>query len=162
MIRPLHRNDYDQWLPLWQENCLGQITDDVTAETWRRLTNVKEPVFGLVAEERGTIAGLLHFILHPTTGQIEPVCYMQDLFIAEDYRRQGYARRLLWELHETGKKQGWARIYWVAERDNLAVQNLYKTLGILLDFTLHILPIQQGNTDEIHTGMAQRASGHKR
>lgn len=162
MIRPLHRNDYDQWLPLWQANCEHKIPDNVTAETWRRLTNPKEPVFGLVAEDNGQIAGLLHYVLHPTTGQIAPVCYMQDLYVHPDHRRSGWARQLVWELHENGKKQGWARIYWVAEAANLPAQNLYKNLGIRLDFTLHILPIDQGRNDEIHTGMAQRASGHQR
>ena len=41
---------------------------------------------------------------------------MQDLYVAEDHRRQGLARRLVWELDEIGKKEQWARIYWFAEQ----------------------------------------------
>jgi GNAT superfamily N-acetyltransferase len=141
MIRPLERGDYEQWLILWRANGLNQISDEVTAETWRRLINKKENVFGLMAlDEDGNLQGILHYILHPTTGFIEPSCYMQDLFVAKDARRQGIARRLVWELHDIGKKAKWSRIYWFADKNDIAVQNLYKNLGIPMDFTLFMLP----------------------
>jgi ribosomal protein S18 acetylase RimI-like enzyme len=143
MIRPLERGDYDSWLPLWQANCQHKVSDEVTAETWRRLTNPKENVFGLGAfDESGKLQGILHYILHPTTGFIEPACYMQDLYTDEAYRRQGIAKRLVWELNDIGQKHRWARIYWFAENKNEAVQNLYKNLGIPMDFTLFMLPTQ--------------------
>jgi len=141
MIRPLTRGDYDGWLPLWQANCLHQISDEVTAETWRRLTNPKEQVYGLGAfDDEGTLQGFLHYILHATTGFIEPACYMQDLYIDEKQRRQGLAKLLVWELNALGKTQNWARIYWFANNNDAAVQNLYKNLGISMDFTLFMLP----------------------
>lgn len=139
-IRQLNRKDYDQWLPLWQENCLHQISDDITTETWRRLCHPKENVYGLgVFDDNHTLQGFLHYILHPTTGFINYACYMQDVFIASDYRRQGLAKRLIWQLHDLGKAEKWARIYWFAENSNIATQNLYKTLGISMDFSLHML-----------------------
>lgn len=141
IIRPLTRADYDQWLPLWQDNCEHQIADDVTAETWRRIIHPKEQVFGLCAEADGQIAGILHYILHPTTGQIAPVCYMQDVFVAPTFRRQGIAKRLIWDLQETAKNAGWARIYWLAARNNDAAHNLYKTIAPPLDFVLYINPL---------------------
>lgn len=142
-IRSLERKDHDAWLPLWQENCLHQVGEDVTAETWRRLTNPKETVFGLGAfDEDGNLLGFLHYILHPTTGFKDPACYMQDLFVARDHRRQGIAKQLIWELHTIGRREKWARIYWFAENSNIAAQNLYKTLGIPMNFSLHMLQTQ--------------------
>lgn len=141
-IRPFQRDDFDSWNKLWQANNLGLVQDDVTRETWQRLLSGKEAVNGLGFWQDGELAGLLHYILHPVTGFIEPACYMQDLFVAESCRRQGIARQLIWELQDIGKKARWARIYWLAERANPAAQNLYKTLGIPVDFTLHILPTQ--------------------
>ena len=139
-VRPLKRSDYEMWLPLWNANCAGKISADTTTETWRRLANPKEMVHGLaVYDEADEIQGFLHYILHHTTGHIEPACYMQDLYITESSRRQGLAKRLIWELHSMGNAQKWARIYWFAENDNIATQNLYKTLGIRMDFSLHIL-----------------------
>lgn len=145
-VRPLTSNDFDQWLPLWRENCLDKIGDEVTRETWRRLLHPKMAVYGLAAEYQGQIIGIMHYILHPTTGQIEPVCYMQDLFITPTYRRNKVATRLIWELQETGKAQGWARIYWLAENSNAAAVNLYKTLGIRLDFGFYVLPLANETT----------------
>lgn len=141
-IRALTRSDFDAWLPLWQENCQHKIADDVTAETWRRLTNPKEHVHGLGIFDDETLQGFLHYVLHPTTGFIEPTCYMQDLFIAKAYRRQGLATQLVWELGVMGKAQKWARIYWFAQHSDIAVQNLYKNLGIAMDFTLFMYPTQ--------------------
>lgn len=143
LIRALSRNDYEAWLPLWRENCLNHIADHVTAETWRRLCNPKEGVFGLGAfNEEGHLKGFLHYILHSTTGFIEPACYMQDLYVSENYRRQGIAKRLIWELNDIGKAQKWARIYWFADQNNQAVQQLYKDLGVKMNFSLHILKTQ--------------------
>ena len=142
-IRALTRNDYGAWHPLWQENCLHQIKDEVTAETWRRLTNPKQNVFGLGAFEDGNLIGILHYVLHPITGYIEPACYMQDLFVAEDQRGQGHAKRLVWELETLGKAHNWARIYWFADKDNETVQKLYKNLGIEVNFGLHMLQTQK-------------------
>lgn len=148
-IRPFTRHDYEAWLPLWLENCAHKISDEVTQETWRRLCHPKEQVFGLGAfadDKPQNLQGLLHYILHPTTGQIEPVCYMQDVFVAHDSRRIGIAKRLIWTLGEIGKQNDWARIYWMAEKDNMAAQSLYKNLGIAIDFSLHILPTKDITT----------------
>ncbi len=142
-IRALTRNDYDAWHPLWQENCLFQIKDTVTTETWRRLTNPKENVFSLGFFDQETLIGFLHYVLHPITGYIEPACYMQDLFVGKQYRGNGYAKRLVWELETVGKAQNWARIYWFADKGNETVQKLYKNLGIEVNFGLHMLQTQK-------------------
>ncbi|MEM8833583.1 MAG: GNAT family N-acetyltransferase [Pseudomonadota bacterium] len=140
LIRPIERKDYDSWLPLWQENCLHQISDDVTAETWRRLTNPKELVFGLGAFQDNQLIGFLHYVLHHTTGFIEPACYMQDLFVLPDHRGQGIAKQLVWELNAIAKKENYARLYWFVDNQNESALNLYKNLGIKMDFALYMLP----------------------
>ena len=140
LIRSLERRDFEQWLPLWQENCQHKISDEVTTETWRRLAHPKEKMGGLgIFDEQENMVAFLHYILHPTTGFIEDACYMQDIFVAESHRKQGLAKRLMWELQDVKKSKNWSRIYWFAENDNIAAQKLYKTLGVKLDFSLHII-----------------------
>lgn len=140
-IRGVQSSDYAEWLPLWQANNDGKDKPAVTKETWVRLMDSGSPVNGLVAVRADKIAGLLHYVLHPTTGSIEPICYMQDLYVAPTHRRHGAAKALVLELVKIGNKAGWNRLYWLAEKKNVAAQNLYKTLGLPLDFSLHVWPL---------------------
>jgi len=141
LISPLQDDDYEQWLPLWIGNNQGHNNEAVTAETWNRIINPLYPVHGLAVRLDGKIAGLVHYILHPVTGHINPVCYMQDVYIDPAYRRRGLARALIIALAEIGKQEGWPRLYWLAEERNAAAQNLYKNIGVKLDFSLHVLPL---------------------
>ena len=75
------------------------------------------------------------------TGHLKPVCYMQDLFVNPDHRRKGVGRQLVTALAAVGTHEGWARMYWLAEAQNAEAQMLYRTLGLKLDFTLHVLPL---------------------
>jgi len=139
-IRAIEPTDFPEWLALWNANNLGHVNEPVTTQTWTRLNDEDAQVFGLVAEDKGTLVGLVQYILHPTTGSIADVCYMQDVFVAPDYRNKGIARAMIETLEGIGKREKWGRIYWLAESNNEAAQALYKTLGHTLDFTLHILP----------------------
>lgn len=141
-IHPIEEADHDQWLPVWNDNCDNQLDAKITKVTWQRLCDPANPVNGLIAKNaEGKAIGILHYILHPTTGNIDLVCYMQDLFISADYRRQGIARMLVVELAAIAEKEGWNRIYWLADKNNEAAQNLYKNIGVALDFSLHVLPV---------------------
>lgn len=142
-ITPLSPADYTEWLPLWQANTEHSVSDDVTAQTWDRINSKESGIGGLCARESqtGPIAGICHYILHPTTGNLNPVCYMQDLYITPDFRRKGLARALVTHLAQIGGAEKWARLYWLAEGKNEAAQHLYRSLGLKLDFTLHVLPL---------------------
>lgn len=139
-IRSLKPEDYDRWLLLWNANNQGHINETVTLSTWQRLME-NQQVCGLAAFDGVDMTGLVHFILHPVTGHLEPVCYMQDLFVAPRHRRKGIARALVKALAKRGQDYGWARLYWLAEAQNHEAQSLYKDLGLKLDFTLHVLPL---------------------
>ncbi len=139
-VRALSQVDYERWRVLWDANNQGHSNEDVTAATWQRLME-DDQVRGLVAEDNGTIAGLVHFILHPVTGHIKPVCYMQDVFVDPAHRQKGIGRALVTALARIGATEGWARMYWLAEAQNKEAQSLYKNLGLKLDFTLHVLPL---------------------
>ena len=139
-IRKLAAEDYDHWLVLWNANNQGHINNEVTAITWQRLMGDPQ-VRALGAFEGEDMAGLVHFILHPVTGHIKMVCYMQDLFVAPAHRRKGIGRQLVTALASLGQDEGWARMYWLSETQNAEAQMLYRTLGLKLDFTLLVLPL---------------------
>ena len=140
-IRSATPDDFPQWLALWNANNLGQINEAVTTQTWMRILDADAPVHALVAEDKGELVGMVQYILHPTTGNLHDVCYMQDVFVAPEHRKQGIARTMITALERIGSREKWARIYWLAESNNEAAQALYKTLGQKVNFTLHIMPL---------------------
>ena len=100
-IRFVTRQDYDQWLPLWDGyNAFYErsgpiaLNPEITAMTWSRFFDAYEPMHALVAERDGKLLGLTHYIFHRSTISIGPNCYLQDLFTSEAARGQGVGRAL--------------------------------------------------------------------
>lgn len=140
-IRPLQSDDFPDWLPLWDGNNQGERKTDVTTETWARLSDSEFPVHGLCAEIDGEMVGLIHYVLHYTTGSIAPICYMQDVYVDPKHRQKGIARAMVKALSKIAAQEKWGRMYWLAEAKNEAAQKLYRDIGVKLDFTLHVLPL---------------------
>src|SRR5690242_15086407 len=138
IIDDICTDDRDAWQRLWDANNLGQKNETVSAETWKRLLDPSSPVHGFAARVDGQMVGLVHYILHPVTGHIQPVAYMQDLYVDPPFRRKGIARTLVTHLAALGKQKKWARLYWLAENSNGDAQALYRHLGAKLDFSLHV------------------------
>lgn len=140
-IRSLQPEDFPNWLPLWDGNNQGERDVAVTSETWSRLNDPASSVHGLCAVEGDIMKGLVHYILHPTTGAIANACYMQDVYVDPAYRGKGLAKKLVTAVAQRGKAEKWSRLYWIAEADNIAAQALYKNIGVKLDFTLHVMAL---------------------
>ena len=142
VIRPLVLEDYSKWLPLWNGNNLGQHNEDVTAKTWERLCDPKNTqVNGLAADMGGRLLGITHYILHPTTGHINQVCYMQDVYVDPAHRRKGIAKRMVEELTKIAVREKWARMYWLTQTGNLEAKAMYESFGVKLDFSFYVVPI---------------------
>ncbi len=142
ITRPLRFDDFAAWLPLWDGNNMGQRNEEVTTETWSRLCNPDNTqVNGLCAIKNGDMLGIVHYILHPTTGQINHVCYMQDVYVAPAHRRKGIGKRLVEEVTKIATKEKWARMYWITSSDNIEAKAMYENFGIKLNFTFYVLPI---------------------
>tara|TARA_B100001989_G_C24526693_1_gene459084 strand:+ start:251 stop:700 length:450 start_codon:yes stop_codon:yes gene_type:complete len=141
-IRPLEFDDFPKWLPLWDGNNLGVRDEAVTTETWSRLINKEnKSVNGLCAQMGEEMMGIVHYILHPTTGHINNVCYMQDLYVHPDHRRKGVGKRLVNEVTIIGTREKWARMYWLTQNNNMEAKAMYQNFGVKLNFTFYVLPI---------------------
>ena len=101
-IRSVARQDYAQWLPLWDgynafygRSGPTALAPEITAMTWARFFDAYEPVHALVAERGGELLGLTHYLFHRSTTAIEPTCYLQDLFTNEAARGKGVGGALI-------------------------------------------------------------------
>ena len=130
--RPLSREDYDQWLPLWDgyNAFYGRAGDtalapEITRTTWTRFFDAYEPVHALVAEADGALLGLTHYLFHRSTTTIEPICYLQDLFTTEAARGRGVGRALIEGVYARAREAGSPRVYWQTHETNQVAMTLY-------------------------------------
>lgn len=131
-IRPIMKTDLSTWLPLWDgyNAFYGRkgptaLAVDITQMTWSRFFDTYEPVHALVAEHQGKLIGLAHYLFHRSTTQIEPSCYLQDLFTDENVRGMGVGRALIEAVSKAAADAGCQRVYWHTHETNTTARQLY-------------------------------------
>ena len=131
-IRPVARQDFEQWLPLWDgynafygRSGPTALAPEITKMTWQRFFDAYELVHALVAESDGKLLGLTHYLFHRSTTAIEPSCYLQDLFTNEAARGKGVGSSLIHGVYERAKLAGAPRVYWQTHETNTTAQSLY-------------------------------------
>jgi GNAT superfamily N-acetyltransferase len=143
-IRDVTRQDYEQWLPLWDGyNAFYRRTGptaldpDVTRMTWARFFDANEPVHALVAESDKQLLGLVHYLYHRTTTAIEPTCYLNDLFTVAAACGQGVGRALIQAVYDRAREAGSRRVYWLTHETNATAMRLYDTVADRSGFVVY-------------------------
>ena len=144
LIRPIQQHDFAAWKPLWDgynafygRSEATALPAKVTEATWQRFFDPAEPVFALVAEARGKLVGLTHYLFHRSTTRIELTCYLQDLFTAPAERGRGIGRALIEGVCEQAKRAGLIRVYWQTHVSNEAGRLLYDQIAAHLGFIVY-------------------------
>jgi GNAT superfamily N-acetyltransferase len=128
IVRAVRRDDWQAWLALWDgyNAFYARVLDEaVTRAAWGRFFEPDEPVHALVAESEGRLVGLVHYIFHRSTGTIDPVCYLQDLFTTPEARGRGVGRALIEAVTAAAERAGSPRVYWLTHETNVQAQALY-------------------------------------
>jgi len=144
-IRQIEPTDRAAWEPLWAgyNAFYGRagataLAPEITDALWQRFFDPAEPVFALVAEQDGRLAGLVHFLFHRSTTRIEPVCYLQDLFTSSGARGRGVGRALIDGVRAQARDAGAKRVYWQTREDNAAARRLYDQVARHLGFIVYV------------------------
>ena len=129
VIRPPTAQDADAWRTLWGGYCAFyevSLPEAVTARTWERICDPRSGVGAIVAEhERLGVIGICNYVVHENTWELQPVCYLEDLYVAPGERAAGVGRMLIDWLVESMRTQGWSRLYWMTREDNYRARALY-------------------------------------
>jgi GNAT superfamily N-acetyltransferase len=143
-VRPVTRQDYEQWLPLWDgynafygRSGPAALAGEITQMTWSRFFDAYEPVHALVAEREGNLLGLVHYLYHRSTTSIAPSCYLQDLFTTQAARGQGVGRTLIEGVYERASQAGANRVYWLTHETNHTAMQLYDKVGEKSGFVVY-------------------------
>ena len=144
LVRPIARADYAAWRPLWDgynafygRTGATALPEEITAATWERFFADREPVHAFVAEYEGRVAGLAHYLSHRSTTRLHDVCYLQDLFTAEDLRGRGIARRLIHAVYDAARAAGSSRVYWQTHTTNAPGRALYDKVAAHQGFIVY-------------------------
>ena len=144
-VRPIHRQDYSAWRPLWDgynafygRSAATALPEQITQATWERFFTSEEPVYAQVAEDdSGLIVGITHYLFHRSTTRLHDVCYLQDLFTGQPYRGRGVARQLIQSVYEAAREAGSTRVYWMTHTTNVAGRALYDKVAQHLGFIVY-------------------------
>jgi GNAT superfamily N-acetyltransferase len=141
MIRALAAADYAPWEQLWLAYLRfyrAEVSDEVTAATFRRLSEQTDGMVGLVAaDDRGALVGLAHLVFHPSTWSSDPYCYLEDLFVTPAARGSGAARQLLDAAFAEASRRGAARTYWETQEFNGPARSLYDQVAHRTSFVIY-------------------------
>lgn len=143
-IRPIKQTDFAGWLPLWEGynafyGRMGPtaLPAEITQTTWRRFFDAYEPVHALVAESDGKLLGLAHYLFHRSTIQLEPSCYLQDLFTDQAARGLGMGRALIEATYHAAVQAGCQRVYWQTHETNATAMQLYDRVAQKSGFVVY-------------------------
>lgn len=145
LIRAALPSDEPVWRELWRGYCdfyEADLPAEVTNRTWKRILDPDSAVMCIVAEVEGEVAGFAHCVVHENTWETQPVCYLEDLYVAPHARRHGLGRALIEWLRNAMRAEGWARVYWMTREDNAAARRLYDQFALADGFVRYV--IRQG------------------
>ena len=135
--------DRPRWQTLWEgyQASARKVPDDVTEVTWQRFLDDLEPVHALVADEGEALIGFAHYLFHRSTAQLNPICYLQDMFTAELARRRGVGRALIEAVCARAQAAGASRVYWHTQQKNATARALYDQVATLTGFLQYRKPL---------------------
>jgi RimJ/RimL family protein N-acetyltransferase len=144
-IRAIERNDYSAWRLLWDgynafygRSAATALPEQITEATWERFFRNEEPVYAQVAVNGdGSIVGIAHYLFHRSTTRLHDVCYLQDLFTADQQRGLGVARLLIQAVYDAAREAGSSRVYWTTQTSNVAGRALYDKVAKHLGFIVY-------------------------
>ncbi|QDT09909.1 GNAT family N-acetyltransferase [Planctomycetes bacterium K23_9] len=132
-IRPVSSSDHAEWLLLWNDYLAFYnegIAPATTANTWKKFHNPGGHDC-LVAIEASSlkVIGFVTYLFHPSTWTDTGYCYLEDLFVAELFRKSGAGTSLIKAVAGVARQRKVSRVYWYTDDANEVAKNLYRKVG---------------------------------
>jgi GNAT superfamily N-acetyltransferase len=83
----------------------------------------------IIVAPEGEIAGMAIYFFTFVAWAAKPGICLEDLFVSPEFRRRGYAKRLLQEVAAIAKQAGCERVEWLCYKDNRTALDFYQSLG---------------------------------
>lgn len=140
-IRPIQPGDATEWRRLWTlylEFYESSVSEEVYSATFERI-NASEyhDIHGLLAIVNGRPCGLVHYLYHSHCWHVDPVCYLQDLYVDSELRGTGLGRALIEAVYAAADEAGCASVYWHTQHFNEVGRRLYDRVANLTPFIMY-------------------------
>ncbi len=143
-VRPLRADDRAEWDVLWGKyQAFYDVTvkPSVSDHVYTTMISDDTSMLGLGATAGRHLVGFAHIVVHPSTWSVRSDGYLEDLFVLDGVRGQGVGRALITGAMAVGRGQGWRRVHWHTEHDNLAARGLYDQVADLSGYVRYMKPI---------------------
>jgi GNAT superfamily N-acetyltransferase len=143
-VRRVRADDEARWRELWAGYIAfyrGQVSEAATAALWAALLADDGDVRGFVVDDGEGAFGLVHYVFHRSTWSVQPICYLQDLYVDRAARGGGAARELMEACFAAAKSAGAFRVYWQTQEYNAPARSLYDTIVPRSSFIVYRKPL---------------------
>lgn len=83
-------------------------------------------------------------VVHPNTWSTCLDAYLEDLATDPDLRGQGVGHALIDALGERARQNGWRRVHWHTDRENVRARRLYDDVATLTAYVRYVQPVVEG------------------
>lgn len=132
-IARITQADEAHWRKLWTAYLAFYNTElpEIVFETsFSRLVDPDVTDYdGRIAWAGDQPVGLVHWLYHRHGWKVEPVCYLQDLYVAEAARGTGAGRALIESCYAAADAMGAPSVYWMTQDFNTPARRLYDRIG---------------------------------
>ena len=139
-IRPVEPTDYDEWKVLYsayKEFYGVEVLETDLQTTFDWILNDEHPQYGFVVEVDDELVGLANYQVHPNPLRACHRMYLNDLFVPNQFRNQGYGRIMIETLISICKNNGFECLRWMTAEDNTTARSLYDQYGIVSSFVTY-------------------------
>jgi GNAT superfamily N-acetyltransferase len=143
MINRLTEADRPRWTELWTAY-LDFYDTALPAEqfdyTWDRLM-MGDHLHGFALRHEAQLVGITHYLFHESGWTMQPVVYLQDLFVDPSVRGIGGGRKLIEAVGDAAREAGATRMYWMTQSHNATARQLYDRLAKHSGFIRYEYPL---------------------
>lgn len=137
-IRPIEAEDRPDWARLWRDY-LAFYKTELSPELYdsafaQLMSDTVGDFHGLMAFDGARPVGLTHYVYHRHMWRVEPVCYLQDLYVAPEARGTGAGRALIEAVYAAADADGAPAVYWLTQDFNEVARRLYDRIADVTPF----------------------------
>jgi GNAT superfamily N-acetyltransferase len=142
-VAEAHRDDWDKLYSAYAEFYKSPQTAEMRDRVWAWLHDGGHELDGLIAtDEEGRGIGLAHYrpFARPLAASVGG--FLDDLFVAPEWRGSGIADALVAAVAEEGRRRGWMLIRWITAEDNDRARAFYDRIAEKTHWVTYQIPLK--------------------